>query len=113
MDEFRARTLDPSEKAKVVELIKKLGDSNYRVRERATNDLVSMGAKVLADLRVAAKGPGWRAGAAGGRLYHQDQLERRQARAGRNGPTDRPAPAGRGDGRDAPLTCRLPTMTRA
>jgi HEAT repeat protein len=55
VDEFRARTLDPSEKAKVAELIKKLGDANYRTRERATNDLVTMGAKVLADLRVAAK----------------------------------------------------------
>ena len=55
VDEFRARTLDPSEKSKVVELIMKLGDGNYRIRERASNDLVSMGAKVLADLRVAAK----------------------------------------------------------
>jgi HEAT repeat protein len=55
VDEFRARTLDPSEKAKVAEAIKKLGDGNYRARERASNDLVSMGAKVLADLRVAAK----------------------------------------------------------
>lgn len=55
VDEFRARTLDPSEKSKVAEAIKKLGDGNYRARERASNDLVSMGAKVLADLRVAAK----------------------------------------------------------
>src|SRR5262245_30141035 len=57
VDEFRARTLDPSEKARVTELIKKLGDPNYRVRERASTDLVSMGAKVLADLRLAAKDP--------------------------------------------------------
>ena len=55
VDEFRARTLDPSERPKVAELIKKLGDGNYRVRERATNDLVSMGAKVLADVRAATK----------------------------------------------------------
>ena len=54
VDEFRARTLDPSERTKVVDMVKKLGDSNYRVRERASRDLVSMGAKVLADLRVAA-----------------------------------------------------------
>jgi HEAT repeat protein len=57
VDEFRARTLDPTEKPKVAELIRKLGDGNYRVRERATNDLVSMGTKVLADLRVAARDP--------------------------------------------------------
>lgn len=57
VDEFRARTLDPTEKPKVAEFIKNLGDANYRVRERATNDLVAMGAKVLADLRVAARDP--------------------------------------------------------
>ena len=57
VDEFRARTLDPTEKPKVAELIRKLGDGNYRVRERATNDLVSMGTKVLADLRAAARDP--------------------------------------------------------
>jgi HEAT repeat protein/outer membrane protein assembly factor BamB len=57
VDEFRARTLDPSEKPKVAELIRKLGDPNYRVRERATNDLVGMGAKVLADLRAATRDP--------------------------------------------------------
>jgi HEAT repeat protein len=57
VDEFRARTLDPSEKAKVADLIKKLGDSNYRVRERASGELVTMGAKVLADLRAAARDP--------------------------------------------------------
>jgi HEAT repeat protein len=55
VDEFRARTLDPSEKPKVAEMIKQLGDSNYRVREKASQGLASMGAKVLADLRVAAK----------------------------------------------------------
>jgi HEAT repeat protein len=55
VDEFRARTLDPSEKTKVTESIKKLGDPNYRTRERASSDLVTMGAKVLADLRLAAK----------------------------------------------------------
>jgi HEAT repeat protein/outer membrane protein assembly factor BamB len=57
VEEFRARTLAPSEKPKIVELVKKLGDGNYRARERASNDLVSMGAKVLADLRVAARDP--------------------------------------------------------
>lgn len=55
VDEFRARTLDPSEKPRVAEFIKKLGDGNYRVRERATNDLVAMGSKVLADLRAATR----------------------------------------------------------
>jgi HEAT repeat protein len=55
VDEFRTRTLDPSDRPKVAELIKKLGDGNYRVREKASQDLASMGAKVLADLRVAAR----------------------------------------------------------
>ena len=49
--------MDQSEKAKVAELIQKLGDGNYRAREQASSDLISMGAKVLADLRVAAKDP--------------------------------------------------------
>ncbi len=57
VDEFRARTLDPSERAKVAVMVKKLGDGSYRVRERASQELVSMGAKVLADLRAAAKDP--------------------------------------------------------
>src|SRR5262245_3776542 len=57
VDEFRARTLDPSERTKVAELVKKLGDANYRTRERATNDLVSMGSKVLSDLKAATKDP--------------------------------------------------------
>jgi HEAT repeat protein len=57
VDEFRARTLDPSEQAKVAELIKRLGDTNYRSREKASQALVTMGAKVLADLRAATKDP--------------------------------------------------------
>jgi HEAT repeat protein len=57
VDEFRARTLDPSETSKVAEMVKQLGDGNYRVRERASQALVSMGAKVLSDLRAAAKDP--------------------------------------------------------
>jgi HEAT repeat protein len=55
VNEFRTRTLDPTETAKVADMVKKLGDGNYRVRERASLDLVGSGAKVLADLRVAAK----------------------------------------------------------
>lgn len=55
VDEFRSRTLHPSERSKVAELVRKLGDNNYRVREKASNDIVAMGAKVMADLRVAAK----------------------------------------------------------
>ncbi|MSR54549.1 MAG: hypothetical protein EXS09_14860 [Gemmataceae bacterium] len=55
LEEFRTRTLEPSERAKVVERIKQLGDGNYRLREKASQELVQAGAKVLADLRVAAK----------------------------------------------------------
>jgi HEAT repeat protein len=57
VDEFRARTLHPSELPKVAEMIKQLGDANYRVREKSSRELVSMGAKVLADLRLAVKDP--------------------------------------------------------
>lgn len=55
VDEFKARTLNSVDRPKVAELIKNLGDSNYRIREKASQELLSMGSKVLADLRVAAK----------------------------------------------------------
>jgi HEAT repeat protein len=57
VDEFRTRTLDAADKPKVAELVKKLGDGNYRVREKATADLVVLGAKVLPDVRAATKDP--------------------------------------------------------
>ena len=57
LEEFRSRSLTTAQKTEVTEMIRKLGDGNYRVREKTVNDLVAMGAKVLADLRVAAKDP--------------------------------------------------------
>ena len=56
-DEFRGRTLAPSEESRVVQLVQQLGDRDYRVRERASATLVAMGAKVLAHLRPATKDP--------------------------------------------------------
>jgi len=57
IEEFRARTLDPSERGKVAEHLKRLGDANYRLREKSAQALVQSGAKVLVDLRQAAKDP--------------------------------------------------------
>lgn len=53
VDEFRSRTLTAAEREKVADLVKRLGDGNYRVRERASGTLVSMGAKVLPEVRAA------------------------------------------------------------
>jgi HEAT repeat protein len=55
VDEFRGRTLAPSEEAKAVQLVQALGDRDYRVREKASATLVAMGAKVLSHLRPASK----------------------------------------------------------
>ncbi len=57
LDEFRARTLRPEDVAGVQDLVQKLGDPNYRVREKATDTLGKQGAKVLPYLRAAAKDP--------------------------------------------------------
>ena len=57
LDEFRARTLRPEDVAGVKDLVEKLGDPNYRVREKATETLSKQGAKVLPYLRAAAKDP--------------------------------------------------------
>lgn len=55
VDEFRSRSLAPGEETKVADLVKQLGDREYRVRERATVALISMGAKALSALRAASK----------------------------------------------------------
>lgn len=55
VDEFRGRTLAPAEAAKVAALVEALADRDYRVREKATAALVSMGAKALARVRPATK----------------------------------------------------------
>ncbi|WP_157369372.1 HEAT repeat domain-containing protein [Zavarzinella formosa] len=55
LDEFRTRTLHPEEVAGVRDLVRKLGDENYRVREKATEALGKLGAKALPFVREAAK----------------------------------------------------------
>jgi HEAT repeat protein len=55
LEEFRSRTLKPGEQAIVDDLVRKLADKQYRVREKSMLDLANMGAKALAALRVAVK----------------------------------------------------------
>ena len=55
--EFRSRTLAPADEPIIAGLIKKLGDGNYRTREKATAELVEKGAKVLPALRDALTDP--------------------------------------------------------
>src|SRR5262249_46372556 len=43
MDEFRKRTLKDEDRQKVLDMIKKLGDDDYVVREKAETDLVALG----------------------------------------------------------------------
>src|SRR5262249_44526700 len=51
LDYFRKRTLFDADMAKVKELVRKLGDEVFIVRNRATNDLVAMGATARLALR--------------------------------------------------------------
>lgn len=51
--EFRKRTLFPEELAEIRDLVRKLGDANYRTREKATDTLSKKGAKALPFLREA------------------------------------------------------------
>ena len=98
----------------MAELIKKLGDGNYRVRERATNDLVSDGRpRCWPTCASAAKDPDGERARRAEDCITKINAERRQARAGRDGPADRPAPAGRGGRGHARATCRSPTTTTA
>ena len=95
----------------MAELIKKLGDGNYRVRERATQRPGQRwAAKVLADCG-GHQGPGRRAGPPGGGLHHQDQ-RRATPSACRSGRPGSPPSGGR-TGRPRPCspTCRSPTTT--
>ena len=55
LEEFKSRTLAPAEVAGVKDLVQKLGDGNYRTREKATETLAKLGAKVLPYLREAVR----------------------------------------------------------
>jgi HEAT repeat protein len=54
---FRERTLTGPNRARVVALVQKLGNPNYRIREQASTDLVSVGSIAVPLLREAAKDP--------------------------------------------------------
>src|SRR5712692_6985574 len=51
LDYFRKRTLFDADLAKVKQLVRKLGDDAFIVRNRATNDLIAMGATARLALR--------------------------------------------------------------
>jgi HEAT repeat protein len=52
---FKARTLRPADQQRLVAAVKKLGDDNFEVRERATAELVAAGRLAFAYLRPALK----------------------------------------------------------
>src|SRR5262249_14367765 len=53
LDFFRKRTLTPAAQAKIEEAIRQLGDRTFRVREKATAELIAAGPVALAFLREA------------------------------------------------------------
>jgi bilin biosynthesis protein len=55
LDYFRRRTIPESDQAKIEELVKKLGDDTFQVRENATEQLVVIGAPAVPFLTQAAK----------------------------------------------------------
>ncbi len=54
---FRKRTLTPEDLTKVMSLIENLGDKSFTARERASADLVAMGAKIRPLLHQATQSP--------------------------------------------------------
>jgi hypothetical protein len=52
---FKTRTLTPDAQAKLAAAVKKLGDDNFEVRERATAELIAAGRLAFAYLRPALK----------------------------------------------------------
>src|ERR1051326_1527284 len=53
IDFFKAKTLDDTQKQKIAKLITELGDDAYRIREKASSELVQEGAKAIALLKQA------------------------------------------------------------
>ncbi|HZU39135.1 MAG TPA: HEAT repeat domain-containing protein, partial [Gemmataceae bacterium] len=56
LDVFRKRLLSPTERRQVEELIRRLNDDDYSVREEASADLVEFGSAAVPLLRKALKG---------------------------------------------------------
>src|SRR4051794_34344078 len=50
---FKKNSLTEADRENIRQLIKKLGDKNFRVREKASADLVSQGPRAIALLRPA------------------------------------------------------------
>src|SRR5262249_23937603 len=57
LDEIRKRTLNDATRAKAAEVIKKLGDESFSVRETAQNELKAMGVAVIPILRQNTRAP--------------------------------------------------------
>ncbi|HKI35213.1 MAG TPA: HEAT repeat domain-containing protein [Gemmataceae bacterium] len=55
LEEFRKRTLTPETATRAHDLVRRLGDSSFTERERASDDLAALGRLVLPVLREAAK----------------------------------------------------------
>src|SRR5262249_17689408 len=53
LDYFRKRTVAPQDRDKINQLIRKLGDDSFQVREKASDDLRAFGAVALPQLRRA------------------------------------------------------------
>src|SRR6185312_3519554 len=51
LEEFRGRTLGDDERAHVLDLIRKLGDKSPQVRSRASEEIISLGARAVPLLR--------------------------------------------------------------
>jgi HEAT repeat protein len=57
IEEFRKRTLTEAERERGIALVKQLGDEDFQVRTRATQELRKMSSLVVPMLRVATKDP--------------------------------------------------------
>src|SRR5712692_2542632 len=57
LDFFRKRTLSEADTAKLADTVRRLGDSSFAVREKATTDLITAGRNALPFLRPALKDP--------------------------------------------------------
>src|SRR5262245_41421113 len=57
LDYFRKKTLGPVDRAKIKDLVQRLGDNSYQVREKASADLVALGHAAESFLREAVRDP--------------------------------------------------------
>jgi HEAT repeat protein len=64
--EFRSRTLDDDTRVKILALIKSLGDDNKDVREKASNELITLGTVAAPLLRQASQNADFKGAAAAG-----------------------------------------------